>query len=83
MMHIGVDIEGTFTDCVAVDRDGRRSIANDALAMRRGAGRVAGLPSERVYRVHGSWDEDVVKASTIIKRANFDSPKDNVATRER
>jgi hypothetical protein len=27
MMHIGVGIGVTFTDCVAVDRDGRRSIA--------------------------------------------------------
>jgi N-methylhydantoinase A/oxoprolinase/acetone carboxylase beta subunit len=54
MMHIGVDIGGTFTDCAAVDRDGRRSSAKDALAMMRGAGRVAGSPIERVYRVHGS-----------------------------
>jgi N-methylhydantoinase A/oxoprolinase/acetone carboxylase beta subunit len=54
MMHIGVEIGGTFTDRVAVDRDGRRSIAKDALAMMRGAGRVAGLPIERVYRVRGS-----------------------------
>ena len=27
MMHVGFDIGGTFTECVAVDRYGRRSSA--------------------------------------------------------
>src|SRR6266567_151685 len=80
MYYVGVDIGGTFTDCVLVDRQGNHRSAKvlstkddpvagvlaglsrlaetaghgDALAMMRGAGRVAGRSIEGVFSVHGS-----------------------------
>ncbi len=54
MYHVGVDIGGTFTDCVLVDRQGTTAVRSarvglvataghgDALAMMRGAGREPG-----------------------------------------
>lgn len=61
MYYAGVDIGGTFTDCVLVDRQGNHWTAK-VLSTKDdpGTGRVAGLPIDRVFperrRAVGSQD---------------------------